>query len=118
MTELIPSEDEEQIVLVEYLELRGLKFTAIPNHTYNPHKSQQRKNYQLGLRKGLCDMLIVLPNVGLLFIEMKRTKNSTTSPEQKAWIKALNECPGTSAHECKGAVAAIAIVESYWPIKK
>lgn len=117
MNQYIPSEDEEQIVLVEYLEQRGFKFTAIPNHTYNPNFSQQRKNYKLGLRKGLCDMLIVLPGAGLLFIEMKRTKGSTTSPEQRSWVEALNALPGTAAHICKGAQEAIAVVESYAPLR-
>jgi hypothetical protein len=109
------SEDDEQINLVAYLEARGLKFTAIPNHTYNPNFSQQNKNKKLGLRKGLPDMLVVLPNIGLIFIEMKRTRGSTTSTEQKDWIAALNTCPGVEARICKGATEAIKFIEELYP---
>jgi hypothetical protein len=111
----VPTEDEEQINFVQYLELRNLKFTAIPNHTYNPHRSQQLKNYRLGLRKGLCDMLVVLPGIGLVFVEMKRVKKSVTSSEQRSWIEALNTCPGVAAHVAKGCDEAISIIESYSP---
>jgi hypothetical protein len=109
------TEDQEQINLVAYLEIRGLKFTAIPNHTYNPNFSQQIKNKRLGLRKGLPDMLVVLPSIGLIFIELKRTKGSTTSPEQRSWIAALNTCPGVEARVCKGAAEAIAFIEELYP---
>lgn len=110
-----PTEDEEQIAVVEYLELRGLKFTAIPNHTYTPSKKQHGHNYMLGLRKGLCDMVVVLPGVGLAFIEMKRLRGSSTSPEQYEWVEAINTTPGAEARICKGAGAAIAFIEELLP---
>lgn len=106
-----PTEDQEQIEFVKYLELKGLKFTAIPNHTYNPNFSQQAKNKRLGLRKGLPDMLVVLPGIGLAFVEMKRVKGSSTSVEQRAWVEALNTAPGTEARICKGAAMAIDFIE-------
>lgn len=112
---IIPSEDEEQIAFVAYLSQRGLTFTAIPNHTYNPHHSQQAKNKKLGLNKGLCDMLVALPGVGLAFVEMKRIKGSDTSDEQKEWIRVLNLCPGTEARICKGATMAIRFIEELSP---
>lgn len=112
---IVPSEDQEQIAFVDYLEIRGLKFTAIPNHTYNPHPSQQRKNYLLGLRKGLCDMVVILPGIGLAFVEMKRLRDSTTSIEQHEWIAALNALPATEARICKGCDAAVAFIEELYP---
>lgn len=80
--------------LVAYLELLKnetgeiVKFTAIPNNTFSgtyiagqKFKSihAARKQVALGLRKGLCDLLIVYkpkkyPTPGLLFLEMKREK--------------------------------------------
>jgi hypothetical protein len=110
---VLPSEDAEQAMLVQYLEMRGLKFTAIPNHTYNPHRSQQQHNRKVGLRKGFPDIVVVVPGVALLCIEMKRQKGSATSPEQKAWVAALNSCPGVEATIAKGCLAAIAFVERF-----
>lgn len=110
-----PTEDEEQIAFVEYLTTRELKFTAIPNHTYNPSFSQQNKNKKLGLNKGLCDMVVVLPGIGLAWCEMKRLRGSDTSPEQKSWIAALNSVPGNEARICKGCLAAVAFIEELSP---
>lgn len=112
----VPSEDDEQIMLVAYLEARGLKFTATSNHTYNPHRNQQMHNRRIGLRAGIPDILVVLPGTGLIFIEMKRTKGSTTSQEQKDWIEALNTCPGVEARICKGCEAAVAFIEELYPL--
>ncbi|RDH76368.1 VRR-NUC domain-containing protein [Mycolicibacterium moriokaense] len=118
----VPYEDEEQATFVGWLELVGLKFTAIPNHTYNPHHSQQNKNRRIGLRKGLPDMVVVVPHTHskdgrghLLFIEMKRIKDSSVSSDQKLWIAALNMmgAEGVEAHVAKGANEAIAIVSKY-----
>lgn len=105
------SEDAEQIAFVQYLEARNLKFTATVNHTYTTSWKQKNHNKSIGLRAGIPDLIVVLPGVGLAFIEMKRTKNSTTTPEQKAWIEALNTCPGVEARICKGAEVAIAFIE-------
>lgn len=110
---MIPTEEAEQIEVVKHLEKRRLKFTAIPNSTYTKSWSQKNKNTRTGLRAGLPDLLIALPGVGLLFIEMKRTKGSVTSAEQKAWIETINLCPGAQAYVCKGAIEAIAIIEKY-----
>jgi hypothetical protein len=112
---MVPLEDEEQETVVEYLELRGLKFTAIPNSTFTKSWSQKNKNRRVGLRAGLPDLLIALPGTGILFIEMKRLEGSTTSAKQKAWIETLNKCPGAQAYVCKGAVEAIAIIDKYLP---
>ena len=107
----VPTEDQEQIAVVQYLELNGYKFTAIPNHTYNPHRSQQHKNRVLGLRRGLPDLLVIAHG-HLVFIEMKCRRGSSTSPEQKEWIKALNEVDNVEAIIAKGADEAIDYLEA------
>lgn len=118
----VPLEDEEQAEFVLWLEQVGLKFTAVPNHTYNPHKSQQNKNRKLGLRRGFPDMIVLVPHWQskdgqghFLAIEMKRIKGSSTSTEQKSWIAELNMigATGVEAHVAKGANEAIGIVASY-----
>jgi hypothetical protein len=113
----VPTEDEEQIEFVKYLVTRGLKHTAIPNHTYNPHHSQQNHNKKLGLNKGLCDMLVALPGIGLAWVEMKRIKGSNTSDEQLEWVDTLNLCPGSEARICKGWREAVAFIEELSPSK-
>jgi hypothetical protein len=119
---LVPLEDDEQIAVVQWLELQGLKFTAIPNHTYTTSWKQKNHNKRLGLRAGLCDMLVLVPPARsvdgkgyALFIEMKRTKGSTTSAEQKAWIEALNglEAASVAAYVAKGADVAIDIISRH-----
>lgn len=110
-----PSEDEEQIVLVEYLETRGLKFTAVPNSTYTKSWSVKTRNKKLGLRPGLPDVLVALPGIGLAFIELKRVRLGVVSEVQKEWIDVLNMCPGTEARVCRGAIEAIRFVEELSP---
>lgn len=110
-----PSEDEEQIEFIKYLVARDIKHTAIPNHTYNPHRSQQAHNKKLGLNKGLCDVLVALPGIGLAWVEMKRTRLSSTSPEQQAWVDTLNTCPGNEARICKGWLKAVEFIEELSP---
>ncbi len=108
----VPTEDQEQITVVQYCELHHLKFTAIPNHTWTPSQKQKRHNWQIGLRPGFTDM-IVLTRSGMLCIEMKRRKGSSTSKDQKEWIDALQATPGIEARVCKGADEAIAFIAQY-----
>jgi len=108
---MIPLETDEQQTVVQYLELKGYKFSAIPNSTYTKSWKQKAKNKAEGLRAGLPDLLIVLPNL-LLFIEMKRTKGGVVSPVQKEWIEELNKIDGVKAIVCKGADEAIENIET------
>ena len=108
---MIPLETDEQQVVVQYLELKGLKFSSIPNSTYTKSWKQKAKNKAEGLRAGLPDLLIVLPNL-LLFIEMKRTKGGVVSPVQKEWIEELNKIDGVKAIVCKGSDEAIENIET------
>jgi hypothetical protein len=103
-----PAEAEEQAALVEWLELKGWKFTAIPNSTYTTSWRQKAKNRRLGLRAGLPDLLIILPDRrGLVFVEMKRTKGGVVAPAQADWIRELDALEGVKARVCRGADEAI-----------
>ena len=109
----IPLEFEEQVLVVEFLELMNLKFTAIPNGAFikNGGYRIKKKLHDEGLRGGLPDLLIVLPNK-LLFIEMKRIKLSVTSSKQKEWIEALNGIgKQVEAVICRGGDEAIAKIQ-------
>lgn len=116
-----PLESAEQKTLVAWLELQGLLFTAIPNSTYTTSWSVKRRNYEQGLRKGLPDLVIVIPperavdGTGrVIFCEMKRQRGGVVSPEQKKWIAALNAVGGTVdafiAHGADEAIEEIARV--------
>jgi 5'-3' exonuclease len=97
----LPTEQDEQKTLVEYLELKGYKFTSIPNSTYTTSWKQRNKNKTMGLRKGLPDLLVIIRN-HLVFIEMKRLKRYKIEESQSEWIKELNKCTDVRALICKG----------------
>lgn len=108
---MIPTEEQEQMVVVQYLELLGLKFTAIPNSTYTKSWSQKNKNTRTGLRAGFPDLLIIVGD-RVICIEMKRKKGGTLSPEQKQWNLALNAA-GVPAYVCRGAEEAIKVIDNH-----
>ena len=63
-----------------------------------------------------------LPAVGTrpiprIYIEMKRTQGSKTTPEQKEWLAAL-EAEGYQTALCRGADAAIEIITDYLALPK
>ena len=117
MVSKAPLEAEEGKLLVAYLRLRGITFTHIPGETGQSPEARRRaiRVKQQGYAKGTPDYMIALPGIGCLWIELKRQRGSVVSPEQKAWIETLNKCPGTQAFVAKGADAAIAIIEQFYP---
>jgi hypothetical protein len=67
-----------------------------------------------GVKPGVPDIFLPVPSGPYcgLFIELKRTRGGTVSPEQRAWIKAL-QLYGYAAQVCKGAQQAIDLIETY-----
>lgn len=110
MKKLIPTEDQECFAFVNYLEARRLEFTHIPNETYTPHWGVRMKLKKLGVQKGFPDYLIITKKK-LLFVEMKRVKQSQVSAEQAWWIESLNRIGCVEAKICLGADEAIKFVE-------
>lgn len=108
MTNYTPTEYEEQVVLVQYLSLKGYPFFHVPNSTYTSW-NQKRRNRALGVQKGPPDLFAII-NGKMIAIELKRLKGSSTSPQQKEWIELLNGA-GVPARVCKGADAAIEFIE-------
>jgi len=110
-----PLERFEQSALVSWLEAQGLLFSSTAQSTYTTSWNQKRLNHATGLRKGVPDMLIVIPperavdGTGrVIFVELKRVKGGVVSPEQKKWIAALNAVGGTvDAFVAHGADEAI-----------
>lgn len=110
MAERVPSEDLEQLHFVQWLELKGYKFTSIPNSTFTRSWNQKRRNTMLGLRAGFPD-LIVIAEKKFMAIEMKKRKGGQVTAYQKEWIEALTEA-GIPAKVCNGAEEAITFVKS------
>lgn len=121
MPSKVPLESEEADTLMSYLRQRGLRFTHVKNETGRPDASGKVKNWKAiwdkkdGVSPGFPDFVIALPQVGVAYIELKRTKDSKTSDEQLEWVDELNLCPGAEARVCKGAVVAIAFIEELSP---
>jgi len=121
-------EEMEQEFLVYWLDelqkaSEELKFTCIPNSTYTKSWKQKAKNKKQGLRKGLPDILLVIPaelsseNRSLmLWAEMKRKKGGVASAEQKEWVSALTKVWDVEARFCKGAKEAIEFFREYLKI--
>lgn len=107
---MIPTEEVEQRNFVQWLEIKGYKYTAIPNSTYTKSWKQKIKNRDMGLRAGFPDMVIIANNK-FMCIELKRVKGSVLSSTQKEWIEALTNA-GIPTAVCKGAEEAIAFVKS------
>lgn len=119
---LVPTEDDEQIAVVQWCQLHGLRVHHSPNEmggSTSAIKARAIRMKRLGTSKGFPDLLVFVPIKNSygdidayqpLAIEMKRVKGSTTSTEQKAWIKVF-ELAGIPGKVCKGAGAAIAFIE-------
>lgn len=113
----IPTEHQEQCAVIQYFDLkykehRGRLF-AIPNGSYKSRTAASSFKRE-GLRAGVPDLMLPVARGGYhgLFIEMKRTKGSVTSKEQKSWHKYLNG-QGYLCVVCKGFEEAKAVIECY-----
>jgi len=123
MTKSIPSEHAEQATLVQWFERQYPQYdhllVASMNGAYLAGNARQRaiqinRAKQAGLRTGFPDLFLPVRSKQWhgLFIEMKRTKNSSTSKEQKQWISELNTL-GYVAVVCKGHRAAVEVINEY-----
>lgn len=119
-----PLESDEARTLMQYMQARRLRFTHIKNETGRADANGKIRNmqavydFQDGVSAGFPDFAIILPDIGLLLIELKRTQGGKVSEPQKEWIKALNTVPGVEAQVCYGATGAIALIEEIMPLKK
>jgi hypothetical protein len=87
MNELVPSEDHEQMLFVQWFRRNypGVLIYAIPNGGHR-HIAVAAKLKTTGAVKGIPDLHIP---AWRLWVEMKRRKGGTLSPEQKEMIAYL-----------------------------
>lgn len=121
MRGMTPSEHDEQAQLVNMVEavfpaVSALLF-AIPNGANKSPVARLRFKAE-GLRSGVPDMFLALPAGRWhgLFIEMKRRRGGTVSPEQKAYIEALR-AQGYRAEVCRGCDEALEVLRDYLSAK-
>jgi len=115
-----PLEHDECVTFVQWMEVKKLMFTHIPNETYTTSWNQKRKNKAEGVKKGFPDYVIVIPKdkskrgkSHLLLVEMKRRKGGKATPEQLSWIAAMNDIENIQAVVCKGAEDAISFISNF-----
>ncbi len=92
---LVPAEYDEQVALVTWLQLAGIRFFAVPNGAYFQGRGRTWKTLErAGASSGVPDLVLVdlAPDAGRpVAIEMKRTRDSRVSNEQKEWHRAMEE---------------------------
>ena len=108
-----PLECQEQQALADYLRAIGLLFTCSLAGVNLPMPTAMKLK-RMGYSSGTPDVMIFEPNKTYkgLFIELKRVKGGTLSPEQEEWINELNK-RGYFACRCNGAEVAIEVVNRY-----
>ncbi len=108
---MIPTEYQEQVAFIRYLELKGYDYFHVPNSTYTKSWNQKRLNKALGVKPGVPDIFVIVEG-DLITVEMKRVKGGRATQAQLDWIKKLNSA-GIPSKVCRGAQEAIEFVESY-----
>lgn len=118
-----PTEHQEQSMLFQWADLTkarhpelGLLF-AIPNFAGRLGRLTAIHGAKLkreGRKKGVPDVMLPVPRGRYhgLFVEMKRVKGGSVSPEQRAWLAALQD-QGYRAVRCLGWEQAREEIMSY-----
>lgn len=83
----MPSEDREQMVLLQWFarQYPGIRIHSIPNGGHR-HIVVAARLKATGQRPGVPDLFVP---AWRLWIEMKRQKGGTLSPDQRDWIEYL-----------------------------
>ena len=107
-----PSEDQEQIAVVDWCKAMRIPVAHIPNEgKRSPQRGAIMK--RMGLQKGFPDLFVPMPRGGFhgLFIELKAI-GGTTTKEQREWLAELNQY-GYAVCVAHGATAAIEKIRKY-----
>ncbi|MDM5264694.1 VRR-NUC domain-containing protein [Sulfurovum sp. XTW-4] len=129
MTKHIPIEYEEQHALVQWLTINRIMHFA-PVNENNTHKQNRKyamiaeqKAKAVGKRKGVSDLIVMLPNK-ILFIEMKRRpkilksgqrsiSHTKVSKEQYDFLTKVNGFEYAEGMVCYGREEAIEFIKSH-----
>lgn len=116
----IPTEESEQVALVQWLRLKKIPHAHIPNEGKMAIQYMKKQKAQ-GLSKGFPDLIVFAPSK-ILFVEMKRRAIETktgkmsishtkVSGEQKDWIDTINCYDYAIAKVCYGFNEAKEFIE-------
>jgi len=111
-----PTEDQEQRIVAQFLDLLGFRWTHCPNEgKRNPVNGARLK--ASGMKKGTPDILIFDPPPGSdwvgVAIELKRSKGGKISKEQQEWLDALSD-RGWLTRCCKGSGETIEFIREVY----
>lgn len=119
--QLLPTEHEEQVIVVCYAKSKGLLFYAIPNAGLRSLQLGARMKAE-GLSTGVPDLCFPMPmpkenpNDGHyhgLYIELKRIKGGVVKLEQRYWIENLRQ-QGMRVEVVRGHEEAINLINEYF----
>lgn len=123
--EINTTEADEQKNLVQWLRLRKITHFAPGNENQHSGIIRQwvkpaslaariismieNKLKAMGKRKGVSDLVVLLPGAKAVFIEMKRQKGGVISEEQEIWRNEIVAL-GFDAHICRGFDEAVDVI--------
>jgi hypothetical protein len=102
---LSASEDDEQYVLCQWLDMRGVAYFAVQNGGHR-HIATAARLKRLGVKRGVPD--IIVPTMRIA-IELKRKSGGHLSEDQKQWLSLL-EMAGWKVCVARGAAEAISFL--------
>lgn len=106
----MPTEDQEQIAFVQWLDLKGIPYWHTNNEMWTKSWKQKTRSKAMGTQSGIPDLFLVFKG-RILGIEMKRQKGGIVSDSQKYWHQIL-ALGGIETYVCHGCDEAIKLVES------
>jgi len=111
------TEDKEQEALVNWLRIKGIRYSSTPNGGYR-HRKTAAAMKKTGAAAGFPDITI-WPPVGsalpILYIEMKRSKGGRLSDLQKEWQTYLSQLGreyGIKVTVCRGCREALEFIRA------
>ncbi len=107
----VPSEHDEQVVVVRWLRKQGIFVYAVPNGGLRDAITSKRLKDE-GATSGIPDLQIVLDGGRVIWLEMKRRKGGSVSTTQKAIHEKL-EGLGHTVIVAKGAKEAVDLLSSH-----
>ena len=115
----VPSESDEQKALMRWTKYNSGRWPELERLYHIPNEGQRdprvgARMRDEGMKKGVPDLCLPVARGGChaLYIEMKRTKGGTVSPEQTDWIEWLLR-HGYAACVCRGWQEAAKVIKEY-----
>lgn len=106
-------EEDEAMLLSNWLSIRGYKFTHIPNETGGSREAiiRAQKMKRQGTSAGFPDYIIYLKNGLTLHLELKKKKGGSLSPNQRKWRDFL-QAFGAEWYKANGRDDAVDHIQS------